>query len=200
MIGTEVPSKRHRYELVEADCALPRKKACLTPQAFGKVVDTPSVQLKGVCGTNSKAPFYSPKAENLCVPIADHTLVRYCMRFNKFNLIDSAELGCFGDGNLFVFKQVPNGAIDLECGWHVGCCHCAGSGIIAWEVSLEPIPGHDGCFYVGFKNRCAEPSILPVVSWEHIVAREFKWRSPAYQLLRFDSAPTGWHKQVGNAW
>ncbi len=195
MLATEVPSKRHHYEMVESDMPLPRKSARLNHESFGKVPMRPSVDLSGIATTAAKAIYFSRKAENVGHPIADLALQRFCHEFHLWHKLSSASLGCFCDCNPFVFRRLE-GEAGMTFAWHVGLGHFPGSAAMVWPVELVPVLGYDDCFAIDFQNLCKQPSLLPILDWNPIVARAFAWRSVAWQHTRLPLAPRAWRSQV----
>ena len=198
-LGEEIPSKRHRYELVGSLVALPRKSARLAAGAFGKVQVDHEIDLKGVASTSQKPDYFSTTARQSGVPVSDLSLMRHCAKHVKRHDLEQAYLGCFAGPHCFVFKSDADALVSGHAPfpWHIGMGHMRDSAAIAWPVSVLPVPGHPDVFYVDFiKPAKPFPSMLPIVNWHFIKACPFTWHSPLYLSCTYTNSPPWWRSQV----
>ena len=199
IVGEEVGSKRHRHEMVEPAVALPSKTAKLSAASFGKVPVRTELDVKGVASGHAKADYFTCNAKNLGVPTSDLYMQRHCQTHANRHDLEYADLGCFVGPRSVVFMcdAPPLASGHDTFGWHVGCGHMRDSAAVAWPVELRPVPGHPADFYVDFTSVVQTwPTILPIVSWKHIKARSFVWRSPLFLSCVFTNSDYQWRQEV----
>ena len=76
--------------------------------------------------TQKKAPFFSPNAENVGLPVADMAVLRQCRRQGSWSGLERAWQGFFVDcSHQVAFQRKDAQPHDA---WHVGLHHYRGSG------------------------------------------------------------------------
>ena len=196
MVSKNVLTKRHHYEVEEAQTPLPSKSARLGPETFGKVPVQDSISLKGIASTDATPVWFSPGVKNLGLPVADLAVIDRLHRNESVwqQQIKGAPLACFVDCHHFVFQDMTA----LNKKWYYGITHWSGSGCVVWEVALEPVPGHPAFTYVDFlkKPQDQEPTVVSLTAWGMYEAYSFKWRSPAWNKQTFKKAGSEFKERV----
>ena len=135
MLSEEVPSKRHRFEMVEDTNPAPNKRQRLNAEAYGKVALTPSVDLAGIVTTQAKATYFSPQTCNIALPVADHVVFDAARRHDLWGSLSNADLGCFNNCYPFVYHTVDEHG-EPTSAWLLGLTHFSGSAVINWPCTL----------------------------------------------------------------
>ena len=181
--------------MVEECAAPPSKRSRLTQAAFGKGAQAPSIDLKFIATTATSAAWYSPKAQSVGQNIADLSLMNYLHEHDKFGELDKAFLSCFAGSHCYCFRRVvAPGKRDQELSWRLGLWNFGDTAAITWPVEFvkAPMHEHEDVDLIDFRNKLREPECVGVVSWDNLVARPYRWRSPAWLKQRFRHAPNNW--------
>ena len=104
-VGSDMTTKRGRFEKVDEVEAPARKTARLSGDAFFKAPVECTLNLKGLASNTAKAPFYSPVGLEIGANVADHCVLTHCNQYNCWGDLANDVSGIMADGHPFVFKR-----------------------------------------------------------------------------------------------
>ena len=200
MIGSQTLGKRHRFDEMVPQSAMPAKKMRLAPTEFGHVKgEACSIDLDGVASRCSQAAWYSPAAPALGENTADHHFHTYLAETNQWEAIGNGHLGRICRCAPVIFRrQQVEGHADLPFDYHVGLFAWGDTSCTAWPVELVAAPYHkdDAAWALSFRTKAREPVQLSILSWDNLVGRHFRWRSPASLKTCWPRAGGTWHAAI----
>ena len=187
VLARKLLDKKHKYSTVSSLGSLVRRTQRLTKEAFGKRMQKPTLNLEGIQTTTAKAPYFSPLADNVSTPTADLPLIRMCFRHHNMQLLHDAFLGvfCVAKSKL-IFRN--KGSKDDAFDWVLPLTHFHTSSALAMPCHIQPLPNAARFQQVVPKRDIKEPTVIPIVSWQKITARPYKFRSWAWQHAHIPNA------------
>ena len=188
-VGRKLCSRRFRYEEVEADQALTRKRQRLSKEAFRASVASCSVSLDGIATEESKASYYSPLPMDMGRSALDLSLLREVYEFDVMASLEDVDLNIMCDSrHPFVFRR--RAIVGSSYGWQHGLFHISGTSACSLPVTIRAVDEHPEFEYVDFEEPSGvTPPPLPVLEWTCITARPTAWKPPSFWASRCPNSP-----------
>ena len=149
----------------------------------------PSVPADSVVGTKAEAPYFSPAAENVALPLADTVVIREALRSGDTEIFGQCWQGFWCSSSHNLCFQVVDGE-EVLVDWRVALCHFRDSACVAAPVRLQnPLMSENEC-YIEFLPEM--PRLLCLADVHKVRAFRFGWRSWSWQAQRFPNATGSW--------
>ena len=179
-IAAHVLTCRYKFALPPQDIAVSRASVTLDGKAFGRKIDAPSIDIKGVASTKSKAAWLSPKPENFAISGGDIYVLKQAKEKEEPAIVADSIMSCICNYkyNLVIKKGDTR---DGKSQWLYGLWHFAGSAGFGWPVTIEVVPGHKEMQVLRFAEDVSEHVPIVLSTWENVKARTVTWRSVSYQ-------------------
>lgn len=146
---------------------LPRRSVRLGRHVFAADKAEASLNFSEISSCKAKAPWYSSGAGNFTQPDADLQVVIDAYQRSDWTLLDRA-----WEGHDMLI-QLPG-----KEQWLLALFHWPDSAVLAWPVTLQPVPGHASERFVEFQSGLKQPKLVTVADIETVKAMEMVWRSP----------------------
>ena len=186
-IAKRVGTERYKYIAPDVDVPLKRKSVALPPADFGMAPPNPTINLKGICSTQPKAPWFSPGPENFGIAGADVQVLEDAFLANDPRIIENSFMSCaFNYRHRMIVRRV--GGVESDFQWVYPLWHYSGSAGFGWPVSIRPVPGYVNHAYVEFDGSITTIAPIAVSDWRHITAKRVQFHSVAYQAEHFPMA------------
>ena len=174
-LARQVVNKIHHFNPIDIKEAIARKTAALASNVFESAHG--SMPWNSIATTKQAPSYFSPGAENFCLPSADLALVREVCRTNTIPDIGDAWLGLWcrcSHQVLFRWKDAPHA-------WFFGLHHFPDSAILVWPVQLLEGVLKDGHILIVPRERVDPPELKVCMSLEAVEGTTFTWKSWSWQ-------------------
>ena len=204
---------RYGLDMVSPDVAAPNRTVRLDDAAFRPKADDWSLPFDTLQGHKSEAPYFSPAATNINVPVADLVMLRHADTMGDLGLVQNAGLGAlFSFKHKFVFEYAEpckwtDSGVVLK--WLLPWKHLPNSAVLCIEYDMVTLPdtkppvimfnprvGEVPCFASIFNFGQARRACKVVVhSWLYqrkYLAKAMGNATPAIRLFKngpFESVP-----------
>lgn len=191
-LAAEVITERHKFRGVNADFAVKSKSDKLEAHHFHPTRARQSLDFHEIATTTAAPPFYSTKADNNNVVVADLCMLREYMKVKSPAVIDNAHLGVLVH---FSHRIVLHFADDSDTTWWIGLINFPGSSCIVWPCRRMCVPGHRK-HYFEIDVNCRDPVLKTIYELNGWQASTYVWRSWAWQKSQFGDSIARWDPAV----
>jgi hypothetical protein len=192
-IASRVIDGRYAFKTPEQDCPVSKASVRLDGKTFGRQADAPTVVLKGVASTKSKASWFSPKADNVGIGGADVRLLADAYNKKDPLIVEYAFMSVICDCkyNLVIRRRENR---DPVLSWTYLLWQYGGSCGFGWPVTVEEVPNHPEFKCLKFCRKVTELSPITISTWSDVTAVRVTWRGVSYQKQHCPRA--GWHSGI----
>ena len=143
----------------------------------------PVFPLGSIETTTEKTPYFSPKAENVGLPVADRHVLRAMEK--EMGSVHKLWAGFFCHAqHSIIFRSKKAKAGDVLKSWVFPLYHYKKSACLVWPVELQCPPKHKDQ-YIVFKRMVDELQWVVITDHTAIECLEVQWKCWAWQVKRF---------------
>ena len=109
----------------------------------------PSLPFDEIATAAQRPPYFSPKAENVGLPVADRYVFRVLSANGGLASVDQLWAGFFVDSShSFIFRDKQAKACSVLKFWVFPPCNSKRSACLAWPVELQTVPEYKDQYLV----------------------------------------------------
>ena len=179
VLKKKITSERHRWLELLVDSAEASRSDRLGQEYFVEDIGARSLPWGQIVSTTPSTSYYSPKAENITVNVADDVLVKHLHAMGDFNRCEDSWVGCLANVRHKILLGLKEA--DGSVAWHHGLFHFDRSAVLTWPGRLVKVAG-TALMYFQHSDAVARPSLRPLTSLADLQACTFEWRSFAWQV------------------
>ena len=174
-IAKRVVDGRYAFSSPELDCPVSKTTVCLNGKTFGKGADPVTFDVAGVASRKCKAPWFSPKADDVGINGADVRLLADARASRDPQVAEHAFMSCVSSYKYNLVIRRGEGR-DPPLSWTYRRWHYADSCAFGWPVIIAEAPSHPDLKFLTLCRRVNEPLPITISTWTSVTVARVTWR------------------------